>query len=358
MAIPLPQHPEQPSGSALSVAESAQLFKACGDEIRLQVLRLLQQDTFGVLELSALLGIKQSAMSHHLKVLSTAGLVESQREGNTIFYRRPLLTPSDAGLDESVLSRVFDLVDELSISDEVKTNLSQIRTQRAEQSQAFFARHADDMQLLQERVAEYGLYAEPVLRLIDQLRDPDWQHAIEVGPGEGHFLVELAQRFEQVTAVDNSAAMLEKARQHCEQAAVASIDFRHLDTAEAKVSGLEADLIVMNMVLHHVASPQCVIEDCSAMLKPGGCLIVCDLSHHDQRWTRDACGDLWLGFEAAELRKWAEASGLEVGECLYIGVRNGFQVQVHEFRRPALAGTNRLSMQSHNSAPYTVVSSS
>ncbi|MGH8452778.1 ArsR/SmtB family transcription factor, partial [Pseudomonas sp.] len=66
----------------------AALCKASGDPLRLNVLRALASDSFGVLELAQIFAIGQSGMSHHLKVLAQAGLVATRREGNAIFYRR------------------------------------------------------------------------------------------------------------------------------------------------------------------------------------------------------------------------------------------------------------------------------
>ena len=47
------------------------------------------------------------------------------------------------------------------------------------------------------------------------------------------------------------------------------------------------------------------------LLAPGGSIIVAELTRHDQHWTSDVCGDLWLGFEPSELQRWAEKAGLE-----------------------------------------------
>lgn len=70
--------------------ELAALCKAGGDPLRLNVLRALANDSFGVLELAQIFATGQSGMSHHLKVLSQAGLVATRREGNAIFYRRAI----------------------------------------------------------------------------------------------------------------------------------------------------------------------------------------------------------------------------------------------------------------------------
>ena len=51
-----------PAGALESLTD---LNKALGDSIRLQILRLLKSESFGVLELCRILGIRQSALSHH-----------------------------------------------------------------------------------------------------------------------------------------------------------------------------------------------------------------------------------------------------------------------------------------------------
>ena len=62
----------------------AAFCKAIGDALRLDILRVLRNDSFGVLELAQIFAMRQSGMSHHLKVLANAGLVSTRREGNSI----------------------------------------------------------------------------------------------------------------------------------------------------------------------------------------------------------------------------------------------------------------------------------
>ena len=51
----------------------ANLLKAAGDRLRLQILRVLSQDSFSVSELCTIFEQRQSALSHHLKILMEAG---------------------------------------------------------------------------------------------------------------------------------------------------------------------------------------------------------------------------------------------------------------------------------------------
>src|SRR5690554_7024994 len=79
----------------LQLEQLSQMNKAAGDSLRLGILQLLGQGAFGVLELSQIFEVKQSGMSHHLKVLAQAGLEATQGEVKSIFYAPPLLAADD-----------------------------------------------------------------------------------------------------------------------------------------------------------------------------------------------------------------------------------------------------------------------
>lgn len=317
----------------------AAVFKASGDPLRLEILRVLRRETFGVLELCQLFDIKQSGMSHHLKVLARAGLVESQREGNSIFYRRPL-RHSTEGPEGLATAQIFTVVDCLALSPERQARVAEIRRQRAAQSQAFFARFADRFREQQELIADFDQYAGPVEALIDaRLNDTPRQAALEIGPGEGAFLPVLAQRYAQVVGVDNSSEMLALARN-----AVRDLDLANVRLARGEAGALadlkndpslpgEFDLVVANMVLHHLPNPAGIFAEIAATLSPNGHFVISELSSHDQNWVRENCGDLWLGFAADELTTWAREAGLKAAEPTFIGLRNGFQIQIWEFSR-------------------------
>ena len=88
------------------------------------------------------------------------------------------------------------------------------------------------------------------------------------------------------------------------------------------------------MVLHHFAEPADALCQLARLLKPGGSLLITELCRHDQDWAKQACGDLWLGFDQDELALWANAAGLIPSESLYLGLKNGFQIQLRHFAKP------------------------
>ncbi|HXZ86687.1 MAG TPA: metalloregulator ArsR/SmtB family transcription factor [Myxococcota bacterium] len=70
--------------------ELAALFRALGDPGRLRLLSFLAAQPGGeacVCHLTAPLGLSQPTVSHHLKVLTDANLLERERRGTWIYYR-------------------------------------------------------------------------------------------------------------------------------------------------------------------------------------------------------------------------------------------------------------------------------
>lgn len=335
----LPATVFQPSSSDLL----ASLCKAGGDSLRLHILRALANDSFGVLELAKIFATGQSGISHHLKVLAQAGLVATRREGNAIFYRRALASAEAFG--GRLHAALLEEVDNLQLQAEVEGRIGAVHAQRAAASRDFFARMASSFQAQQDLIAGLPQYRDSLLSLLDSLSFAEGASALEIGPGDGSFLPELACRFARVTAVDNSPEMLEIARQFC---ASKGLDNVVLELADAlQGCALSADCVVLNMVLHHFAAPAEAIKSLADRVNPGGSLLITELCSHNQNWAREACGDLWLGFEQDDLARWASNAGLLPEDSVYLGLRNGFQIQVRQFRQPPATTFN----QSHRKPP-------
>lgn len=320
------------STAADDTEQLAALCKAAADPLRLSILRVLDRDSYGVLELAALFAMKQSGMSHHLKVLAGADLVVTRREGNSIFYRRSPIAHDDrlAPLKEAL----FEQVDNLPVSPQLHLAIDSVQRQRAENSRQFFSDNADKFREQQDLIASITHYGDGVAELLDGIALPSHDHAIEIGPGEGAFLQALSQRFKRVTAVDNSTAMLAQAQAFGAAHGLGNIDYVLGDTHAARATVQPAAVIVVNMVLHHTLTPSEIFKDLSALLVAGGALLVTDLCRHDQGWTRESCGDIWLGFEPDDLSQWATAAGLVSDQEQYLTLRNGFRVQIRHFLKP------------------------
>lgn len=67
-------------------AHVAQLFSAFGDTSRVRILSVIIGQETNVSQLAKLVGISESAISHHLRNLRQMRLVHSRREGKEIYY--------------------------------------------------------------------------------------------------------------------------------------------------------------------------------------------------------------------------------------------------------------------------------
>ena len=65
----------------------AGLFRALGHPARVRIVELLRDGEKSVGALQAELGLESGATSQHLAALRRVGLVESRREGTSVFYR-------------------------------------------------------------------------------------------------------------------------------------------------------------------------------------------------------------------------------------------------------------------------------
>lgn len=65
------------------------IFKALSDPTRLRIVLLLRQRDLCVCELMFILGMEQSRVSHHMRVLRDGGIAETVRNGRWIIYRVP-----------------------------------------------------------------------------------------------------------------------------------------------------------------------------------------------------------------------------------------------------------------------------
>lgn len=312
----------------------AQLHKAAGDELRLAILQVLAKDSYAVLELAKVFAVKQSGMSHHLKVLAGAGLVVTRREGNSIFYRRATILPDDPLV--GIKQALFTQVDALPMAPALSDALAQVWRERAQASQQFFVENAGKFKEQQDLIAAFDVYQKQIIELLSIGTYPNTANALELGPGEGELLPELSQRFTNVIAIDNSRQMLERADARVANQQLANVITRFGDTSLLRDYPQHFDCAVINMVLHHTPSPAQVFQDVGAALTPNGVLLVTELCLHDQAWTQHACGDVWLGFAPQDLKHWAEQAGLSDGQSIYLALRNGFQIQIRQFTKNTL----------------------
>ncbi|MFD7743000.1 metalloregulator ArsR/SmtB family transcription factor [Streptomyces sp. MJM8645] len=82
--------------------ELARVFKALGDPVRLRLLSMIASRAGGevcVCDLTPAFDLSQPTISHHLKLLRQAGLIDCERRGTWVYYRLvPEMTDRLAGI--------------------------------------------------------------------------------------------------------------------------------------------------------------------------------------------------------------------------------------------------------------------
>ncbi len=84
--------------SELPQSFCARKLKVLADTTRLAVLETLMEGPKHVGELNAVIGLEQSLLSHHLKILREEGFVQATRDGKSVLYTlAPEIQPANAG---------------------------------------------------------------------------------------------------------------------------------------------------------------------------------------------------------------------------------------------------------------------
>ena len=281
-------------------------FKALADGTRQRILQVLVRQDVNVSELVEVLDQPQSTVSRHLKVLRGAGLIVDRREGTSAVYAAVRPGPNGDGLPGDVRGRLLEWAAEQPLGRVVARRLEAVLHRRRVQSEAFFERvghHWDQM-----RVDCFGS-AFP-LEALTALLPRHWAVA-DVGTGTGHLLGLLSARFERVIAVDPVPAMLDTARSRLELQGADNIDFRAGDLSRLPIGDAEVDLVLAELVLHHVSSPSEALKELGRVLRPGGRVLIVEQAAHQLEEFHDRMQDRWWGFDAGKLSVEVARAGFE-----------------------------------------------
>jgi len=123
---------------------------------------------------------------------------------------------------------------------------------------------------------------------------PESGHLLEIGCGDGDFLVTAQAAGWRVTGVDYSAAACEKARQRLKPGEVFCGELQ-----SARLEAEQFDLCVISDVIEHVRSPMDFLKEIHRLLKPGGALFIATPSIGS--WSARLMRQKWMEFKAEHL---------------------------------------------------------
>jgi ArsR family transcriptional regulator len=248
----------------------------------------------------------QSRISHHLKILTEAGLLDVKRQGTWSYYR----VGGANRLFESIRTAVEPELAQIPERSRDLAAVASVLDERRRRSQQFFDRHARQWDDLARTLLPVPEYQQRLLALV-----PNGGTVVEIGVGTGGLLADLAARADRVIGVDHSPAMLEEAGRRISAAGVANVELRLGEMTHLPLPDGGADCALLNMVLHHAADPPAVLAEIRRILSRNGLLLIADLARHERETARDQLADQWLGFEEKELTGWLKGAGFGKVAC-------------------------------------------
>jgi len=271
------------------------------DPTRSRVLLLLEGAELSVGELCQVLQLPQSTVSRHLKILADDGWVIARDSGASRLYT---LVP--ARLDPEA-KRLWNVVRE-----QVSTGAAAHQDARRRESvlnarrvkiQSFFKTAAPSWD--QTRSAMIGARTD-LLALLD-LFDERWVVG-DLGCGTGILTEAVAPAVARVIAVDESGAMLSAAKRRL--SSFKNVDVRNGSVETLPIQDNELDVALLFMVTHFVVKPATVLTEVRRVLKPGGRLLMLDLTSHEHDEYAQQLGHIWQGFTEEQVRTWVTEAGL------------------------------------------------
>ena len=248
-------------GRALSQLEAA------AEPSRLRLLALLLPGEATVGDLVSVLGQSQPRVSRHLRLLADAGLVESFREGRSIYYRL-----ADAVLDDGIgdyLAALLRGPDPI-----VNQDRERMAHSRRERERDALRRGARSVRAS----AAGAVPAEHVLAesLDVVLGKSPLGDVLDVGAGAGSLLQLIAPRARRVVGVDSSAHMRQLARSRLYGAGRARWTIRDADAQALPFAAGEFDLVILDEVLGVGAQPELILGEAQRVLATHGRLLILD----------------------------------------------------------------------------------
>jgi len=302
-----------------TISPSIKLFKILADETRIKLLAVLRSGEFTVSELVSILELHQSNISRHLSQLRELDLLQDRREGTLAYYRW-----SESLHSSPELLKILDeMASQLSDILQLNAKVEEVLEQRRSQSEDFFERIAGKYRQLVEPGGSAQALTAAFAGLLGAAR------AVDIGCGEGDLTLLLARGCKEVISIDRSAKMLKVVEERCREAQLKNVKTKKAKMEQLPVEEKSADLVVMSQVLHHAAEPSRAIDEMARVLKVGGRFALLDLLAHDQEWTRERLGDLWLGFRPEQLVQWLTSAGLTITYTTALPVDEGLPVLLY-----------------------------
>ena len=303
--------------------DALQYFKALADATRIRLVNTLVHHELSVNEIVALMGMGQSRISRHLKILSDATILQCRRDGIWAFY---------SVSDRPDTRRLIDAIQYLfagdpSLKQDLK-NASRLIEERKVRTRQFFNTIATDWDLLKKEILGNFDLNQAIAKQIEPCAT-----LADLGCGTGELLYYIREKAPYIIGVDSSARMLAEARKRFPyQNDVPDLRLGELEHLPLRDG--EAELAIISMVLHHLSDPVLAVYEAQRILKPGGFLIIAELNKHQDETMRKTYGDRWLGFHPDEIKTFLHSAGMTLQDMQSCPIGQELAINLFKSEKP------------------------
>ena len=280
-------------------------LRVLADPVRLRTLALLELEELSVGELSRALGLTQSRVSNHLRVLRAARLLRERHEGKTTFLRSALVQRPPDEFAARLWTSLRDELASLPEHEADRMRLSDLLAERRARGAEFFDALAGEWDKVGAQFRSGVARERAAAALL-----PGGLVLADLGCGTGYMARALLGRAGRLICVDRSAGMLEEAERRLGRTED-QVEYRRGELDALPIADGELDGALLGMVLHHLVDLDRPLAEVRRALKPGGALAVVELAPHRESWMHDALGDRRLGLEPSDVAAALRRNGFE-----------------------------------------------
>ncbi len=281
------------------------IFSALANSSRLRMVLILLRGPLNVSEISRILKLSQSNVSHNLKNLLDAGIVLRKGRGSWVYYSLNRHDPVIRTLIESIVAGAENIEN----YDADMSELTRCYQSRRMESKKFFDRIATEWDHVSGLMPDPESYISDVIDMfpVDAL-------ILDAGCGNGELVLRLARRGTSVIGVDQSQEMISEAGKklfakcHNKNVELRLGTAEHLPVADSSVDG-----VIAHMLLHHLGEPPAFFTEAARVCVSGGRCAVIELLPHENMDLKRTHGDLWPGLDLDEVREWMLNAGFKTG---------------------------------------------
>lgn len=277
------------------------LFGALANTNRLRMVRILLRGPLNVSEVSDILGLSQSNVSHSLRRLLDADIVLREGKGSWAYYRLNREDPVIGNLIDVIASGIKSI-------DNYDNDMTELRVcydNRRREAREFFDRVAAELDEVSYLMPDPEDYISAVFE-----RFEPGSTILDAGCGSGDMVLRLLRSGMSVIGVDQSQEMLSQAGKKIgSDWSGNSVELRlgsaeHLPVADSSVDG-----VLAHMLLHHLSEPSEFFAEAARVCREGGRCTVVELVPHEDFDLKRMQGDLWPGLDWNEVRGWMNSAG-------------------------------------------------